>query len=108
MHQVLGYTITSLIHSGNRCVVYRGHPNSDSSVGVILKAFKSTDDPAKVSRFEHEYMVARSLRGLDNVAQAIEFIHTDSCCAIVFADSGIGAIPLQLMLERKGIFLKLI
>ena len=103
MHQVLGYTITNLIHSGNRCVVYRGHPNTDASIIVILKVFKGTEDPGRVSRFESEYMIARSMRGLDNVAQAIEFVHTDSCCAIVFADSGIGAVPLQLMLERKGI-----
>lgn len=102
MHMVPGYTITSQIHSGNRCVVYRGHPNSDAGLSVILKVFKSIDDPARTARFEQEYMIARSMRGLDNVAQAIEFVHTDSCCAIVFADSGIGAIPLQLMLERKG------
>jgi hypothetical protein len=82
--------------------VYRGHPNSDPSKSVVLKVFKAVDDPARVSRVEHEYMIARSLRGLDNVAQALEFVHTDTCCAIVFADSGIGAVPLQLMLERKG------
>jgi hypothetical protein len=102
MHVISGYTITSLIHSGNRCVVYRGHPNSDAGLSVILKVFKATDDPARITRFEQEYMIARSMRGLDNVAQAIEFVHIDTCCAIVFSDSGIGAIPLQLMLERKG------
>jgi hypothetical protein len=71
-------------------------------MNVILKVFKGTDDPSRITRFEQEYMIARSMRGLDNVAQAIEFVHTDTCCAIVFADSGIGAVPLQTMLERKG------
>lgn len=103
MHKVPGYTINSLIHNGARCAVYRGHPNSDAGLNVILKVFKDADDPARVSRFEHEFMIARSLRGLDNVAQAVEFVHTDACCAIVFSDTGIGSIPLQSMLERKGI-----
>ena len=103
MHQITGYTITSLIHNGTRCVVYRGHPNSDAGLSVILKVFKATDDPARITRFEQEYMIARSMRGLDNVAQAIEFVLTDTCCAIVYVDSGISAIPLQVMLERKGI-----
>lgn len=101
--QVPGYTIKSLLHTGNRCLVYRGHPNNDASTSVILKVFKDTEDPARVTRIEHEYMIARSLRGLDNVVQVLDFVHTEDSCAIIFEDSGIGAIPLGIMLERKGI-----
>ena len=102
MHLVPGYTIKSLLHNGNRCVVYRGHLNSDVGVSVILKVFKDTDDTSRITRFEHEYMIARSLRGLDNVVQVLDFVHTDSCCAIIFEDSGVGAVPLAIMVERKG------
>lgn len=100
--QIPGYTIKSLLHDGPRCAVYRGHPNADVGVSVILKVFKDADDPSRVSRFEHEYMIARSLRGLENVTQVKDFIHTEDCCAIIFEDSGIGALPLSVMLERKG------
>lgn len=108
MHQVPGYTITSLLHNGTRCAVYRGHPNSDAGSFVVLKVFKHHEDPTRVARFEHEYMIARSLRGLDNVVQVLDFVHTDTCCAIIFEDSGLGAIPLGILLERKGMCLFLL
>jgi serine/threonine protein kinase len=95
-----GYTVVQEIYTSSKIALYRGHSSQNTNDSVIIKVSKQPDDRSLIARFEHEYMIVKSLRDLEHIIQVRDFISFSGYYSIIFEDNF--AISLDVIIHRKG------
>jgi histidine kinase len=97
-HQIPGYELESIIHSGINTIVYRGIDQSTSQP-VILKILKPENSTPKViTRIHHEYQIAKKLDH-KNIVKVLGLESYGDLLLLVFHD--FGGKPLQELVDHS-------
>jgi len=102
-HQIPGYDLASIIHSGINTVVYRGIDQSTSQP-VILKILKPENStPEVITRIHHEYQIGKKLDH-ENIVKVLGLESYGNLLLLVFHD--FGGKPLEELLGDSSFDIK--